>query len=175
MPNFRELITLPTGLYGIDVGLMYIKETLSTYEKAYNLDKDPPFQRGYVWSDFQRQAYVEYFLSGGKSGRNIYFNCPNFQNVPDPLNKGGMTLVDGKQRISAVLGFLEGKVKPFGYAFSEFTDKPTPLYHSLRFNVNSLSDPLAVVDWYLAMNTGGSIHTKEDLQSAYNYKKSLKK
>ena len=32
------------------------------------LDLDPPFQRGHVWTDDQRSAYMEYILSGGYTG-----------------------------------------------------------------------------------------------------------
>ena len=122
----------------------------------------------------QKIAFIEYQLKGGFSGKHIFWNSPNWDSVAkknDPLQ-----LVDGKQRINAVLDFLDNKIKIFGgYSINDFEDKLKFTEPDFIFHVNNLKTQLDVVNWYLGLNTGGSIHTKEDLKSAYDYYKILTK
>ena len=104
---------------------------------------------------------------GGGSGKDIYFNCKGWMGSFD----GPMVLVDGQQRINAVLDFLNNKVKAFGYFYDEYTDKLNSIDQDFIFYVNNLSDYKDVLRWYLALNTGGTIHTKEEIDKV---KKMLK-
>jgi uncharacterized protein with ParB-like and HNH nuclease domain len=126
-----------------------------------------------VWSAQQKIAYVEYILKGGFSGRDIFFNYPNWGAFTRP--KGDvpaiMELVDGKQRLTSIIGFLKNEFPVFGHYRDDYTDHLPD--KGLRFNINNLEWRKDVVEWYIGMNTGGSIHTDEDLAPAYELLKSL--
>lgn len=123
------------------------------------LDMNPEFQRAHVWTEAQQRAYVEYALKGGSSGREIYFNCVGWQNS----FKGPFVLVDGKQRLEAVLKFLRNELAVFdGNYFKDFTGH-LPTTAAFNFNVNDLPTMKEVLTWYLEMNTGGTPHTKEEI------------
>jgi len=149
-----------------------IISNLDRYKEQWNLNMDPDFQRGYIWSDMQKIAYIEFLLSGGTTGREIYFNAPGWGkgNADEP-----MVLVDGKQRLNAIISFMKGEFEVFAAAnYSDLTWSDRENL-DIYFNVNDLEDPKDVIRWYLGMNTGGAIHTEEDLQPAYNALKNLKK
>lgn len=78
-----------------------IRESAWKYEKRKELIIDPDFQRHDVWKQRQKSELIESILMG----------------IPIPLmylfedKNGKKQVVDGRQRISAILDFLEGKFK----------------------------------------------------------------
>lgn len=164
--KFKDIPRFPHSNYVIDVEWNHLKGWLKDIKDDIGLDFDPPYQRGYVWNEDQKIAYVEYCLRGGFSGKDIFWNSARWQGGGMP---GVMEIVDGKQRVSAVLDFLDNKFKAFGSHYSEFTDSPRLMEGRFKFHINNLETPLEVVKWYLGMNQGGSIHTEKDLAPAYEF------
>lgn len=144
--------------YAVTVFWSYLEDQLNNWAES-NLDLEPDFQRAHVWTLAQQSAYVEYILRGGLSGRDIYFNCVGWQAAYD----GPFVIVDGKQRLAAVRGFLRDHVPVFGHRFSEIEGR---LPHAARFtfHVNDLATREEVLQWYLDMNARGTPHTPEELQ-----------
>jgi len=154
--KFRSIKEFPKCNRVYDFDLIGMRE----YLEKQNLQFDPIYQRGYVWTQEQKISYVEYFLKIPVSGNHIFLNQSEWD-LP-------LEIVDGKQRLTALFDFLDNKIPAFGYLFSEFEDK-FPLHATLRVYVNDLKTQKEVVEWYLSMNTGGSIHTEKDLHPAYDY------
>lgn len=153
-----------TSNYVIHIDISYLAETLAHYASHWpdnpdNYQLDPDFQRGHVWTQDKQIAFVEYLLRGGKSSRDIYFNCPGWMYNFD----GPMQLVDGKQRIEAALAFLRGDFKVFGSYYSEFTDRIRMANAHFIFHVNDLKTRAEVLQWYLDLNSGGMMHTDDEL------------
>lgn len=145
-----------------------LERTLSRYNKDGQLQLDPEFQRAHVWTEEKQRAYVEFVLKGGKSSRDIFFNMAGWMSSW----KGPMYLVDGKQRIEAVSKFLRNELEIFitqdvnfahGYFFKDFKDS-LPWEASFTFHVNDLKSYSEVLQWYLDLNTGGVIHTPEEIE-----------
>jgi hypothetical protein len=163
--KFRDIKQYPFAGYHVNVSWNYLEEWLDQHEKdIMKLDMDPEYQRGYVWDEYQKVSYVENQLRGGFSGKDIFWNCPTWMHFNAKMNI--IELVDGKQRISAVLDFLHGKIKAFGLYIHEFEDVIPHMNPAFSFHVNNLKSRKDIVEWYLGMNTGGSIHTEEDLKPA---------
>ena len=169
--KFRDISQMTQAKYSCSIFWEDLQHWIDRQADGIPTDLDPPYQRGYVWTEEQKTAYLEYILKGGISGKDIFWNCPGWMNS----FKGPMELVDGKQRVSAVLDFLNNKVKVFGQYYNEFGDRPGMSEAYFTFHINNLTDRKAVVQWYLDMNTGGSVHTEKDLQPAYDMMKELEK
>lgn len=92
--------------YTVDHQLGYLEQAIESYVQEDGLDLDPDFQRAHVWTEAQQIAFMEYLLRGGTSGRDIYTNCPGWQMGS---RKGPYVLVDGKQRLTAVLRWLRSE------------------------------------------------------------------
>lgn len=92
------------------------------------------------------------------SGRDIYFNnASHLNNYEEPY-----LCVDGLQRLTACLGFLQKEFKVFDTYYTEF-DGVLPNNVSLICNINDLKTRKEVLNWYLEMNSGGTPHKKEEL------------
>lgn len=145
--------------YKVNVGWRYLKEHINR-DRRPSFNMNPDFQRGRVWTKKQKIAYVEFKLRGGSGSDIIQTNCPGWMND----FRGPYVLVDGKQRLNAVLDFLDDKIKVFNhYYYSEFEDN---IHHSCDFLwcVNDLKTRKEVLIWYLELNTGGTPHTKAEIE-----------
>lgn len=172
--RFQDIPQFPFASYRVNIGWDYLETWIESHDNDYyKLDLDPPYQRGYVWTMEQKTAYVEYQLRGGFSGRDIFWNCPNWMGRSEARGST-IEIVDGKQRLSAVREFLAGKVPAFGLMRSEFEGRQR-MDEGFVFHINNLTDPKDVVRWYLGINRGGSIHTDEDLRPALELLESLEK
>lgn len=157
--NFQEIVPFTRSPnYSIHVSWKYLKRQLDEWNCDGSLDLDPEFQRGHVWTDAQRTAFVEFVLRGGVGSSQIRFNHPGWNSD----YKGTMQLVDGKQRLTAVLKFLDNEVPAFGCLYKDFTGY---LSHDvcLHFLVNDLKTEKEVLTWYLEINAGGTPHTDDEL------------
>ena len=179
----------PSPGYAVHVDWKYLEPHLVEWGQEKNnelgpnagVDLDPDFQRAHVWTEQQQVAYVEYILHGGVSGRDIYFNCKGWGRGYE----GPFVLVDGKQRLEAVRKFLRDELTifkdlrhPQGYAasgvkFSDFTDR-LPFQAMFIFHVNDLKKRADVLRWYLEMNTGGTVHSSEEISKVQRMLESAK-
>lgn len=104
---------------------------------------------------------MEFKLRGGDGADLILFNCPGWK---DDF-RGPFVLVDGKQRLSAVLRFLNNELKVFGYYLNEFEDKIMKRVPcSFIFCINNLPTMNDVYKWYIEVNSGGTPHSKEEIE-----------
>lgn len=123
------------------------------------LDLNPDFQRAHLWTTAQQIAYIEYILQGGSSGRELYFNCTGWGYTW----KGPYVIVDGKQRLQAVRRFMANEIPAFGHILSEYEDEPDILVARFSWNVAAVETRAEVLQWYLQFNSGGSVHTQDEL------------
>lgn len=169
--KFRDIKQFPRSTYSVDVDWSHLKNYLQDLKENEGVNLNPIYQRGYVWTERQKTEYLEHILRGGFSGRDIFWNSANWQSAGET---GVLELVDGQQRVKTVLQFLDNKVPIFdGYYFQDFTDRMRTINARFRSHINNLPTQLEVVEWYLGMNKGGSIHTEEDLKPAYDYRNEL--
>lgn len=161
MAKFNEIPQFTFGSYEVDIHIRYLEKALKGYEEDYNLEMNPDFQRGNVWTEEQQIKFIEFFFRGGKSARVIYFNIGEWSDKKD-TDIPQMVCVDGLQRITAMLRFLHNEIPLFGYYLNEYEDKITN-DNTFRFNINNLPYKKDVVKWYLEMNSGGTVHSKEEL------------
>jgi hypothetical protein len=151
------------GDYQVNMGFDYIFEWIEKHQQDIpnfaKLNLDPDFQRPHVWSKTQQKNWLQYWFSGGRSGRIIYFNHPGWMREW----AGEFVLVDGKQRLEAIRAFRDNEIKVYGSYYREYTDKPRFANIDLLFNVNTLRTRQEVLAWYLQMNGGGTPHTRKEL------------
>lgn len=155
------------GNYEVFIPLTNLEEQLKRYDEGYGLELNPDFQRGYVWTREQQIAWLEFFFRGGRTSRVIYFNCTEFScghaTNRDACDIEGMVCVDGLQRLTALRAFLNNEVPIFGTYYKDFEDKLIWSEHGVYFNVNSLQTRKELLTWYIEMNSGGTVHSEEEL------------
>ena len=124
----------------------------------YGLELNPDFQRGHVWDEPRQIAFVEHLLRGGVGSNEIRFNHTEWMRSFE----GDFVLVDGLQRLTACMKFLQNKITAFGYLYYKYQDSPS-ISVSLTFRVNDLRTRAEVLNWYLELNSGGVAHTQAEL------------
>jgi len=145
--------------------LDYVEHMLDRWNASYGLDLNPDFQRGHVWSESQQAKFIEYLAKGGKCP-TIMFNSPVFGGY---LSTGKMSeevvLVDGKQRLTAVLKFINNNLAIFGGVFiDDFEDKERFLKSTdIMYVVNKLQTRKELLQWYIEINEGQVAHTLEEI------------
>lgn len=148
--------------YRVNVGWDYLPHHYTHHVKDYSLNVCPDFQRGYVWNLEQKVKYVEYILQGGQSGRELWFNCPDWMGSVRVLNE--YVLVDGKQRLDAALGFLNNEFPIFGGNYRrDFTGVLRMCGPGFVWNINTLKTRDECLQWYVDLNRGGTVHTEDEI------------
>lgn len=161
MPKFREIKQFTKAPdYNVDIFLPEVEHQINRYITNYKLDLSPDFQRKHVWTKEQQTKYIEFLLKGGTSSRIIYFNCPGFR---QGHAKQPMVIVDGKQRIQAIIEFLNSRIKAFNHFYSDYEDNLSSII-TVKFSINELEKRSEILQWYLDINTGGTIHSTEEIK-----------
>ncbi len=172
MPRFSDIQRLmPGGSYTIDVSLSDLERWIASQDEDSGTDLDPDFQRDHVWTAEQQTKYVEFILRGGQSQITLYWNHPayNADKHPHCDLSNQLVLVDGKQRLTACLKFMRGEIPVFGHTIDQFedpVDRRCALGMSgarLRMNINNLQTRAEVLQWYLDLNDGGVVHSREEI------------
>jgi len=158
--DFQKIPQITQANYKIDVFWLHFEEQIKQMSDGVELVIEPEFQRAHVWTDEQRTKYIEWILRGGKSGKDILWNCAGWMGK----FTGPLYLVDGLQRITAVRKFLNNEIPVFGTLYKDFSSKPNMLRCGFIFYVNDLKNYTDVLKWYLAINSGGTIHTEEEIE-----------
>lgn len=158
IPKFKEF-----GIINpINFGFVSYVDFVNGQIEKYNLQLNPDFQRGHVWTQDQQEKYIEFILRGGKTGRDFYFNWNKKTNE--------YACVDGLQRTTAFMKFVNGEIKVFDQYFDEFGftkmetgGNPLPEFR-VNVYINYLEGKKEILEWYFDMNAGGTPHTSDEIK-----------
>jgi hypothetical protein len=156
IPQFTQ-----PGNWECDYDFASFVKFIEKAEITEKLEMNPDFQRGHVWTVAQQIAYIEFLLKGGKTARTIYLNHSGWQRSEHESDS--YVCVDGLQRATAIKGFVNNEFRVFGYLYNEFEGSPR-IMQGVRININDLKTRKDVLQWYLEFNSGGTIHTPEELE-----------
>lgn len=157
-----DIRTMASGLYGvIELGIKH-------EEDNYII---PKYQRGLVWSLENKQNLIQSIMLGSPIGEFIFAK----QEVDEKNDYHvDWTIIDGQQRINALREFVTNQFNDKDsryfkdYSYREMTYLVELFSNFTAMYIQDLSEP-AQVEVYLAKNTGGVVHSKEELQKAKNY------
>ncbi len=163
MAKLEDIPKLLQSHYTVTIPFLHIPESLDRYktdqeDTGFKFELNPVFQRGHVWTSIQQSKYIEWVVMGGESGLDVYFNHERWMSD----FRADMVCVDGLQRLTAINLFLNDGVKIWGKRFSEYDDPKYLNRRYLRFNIGAHNQQ-NVLRWYLQMNSGGTVHSKEEL------------
>ena len=172
---YLKVRPMPNAAYTVDWLLSGLEKSLASIQSSMEMaggsfDLNPDFQRGHVWTDAQRAAYVEALLRNMTTGR-ILFNCPGWTNNPDAggdIPSNTFQCIDGLQRLTAVRKFLAGEISVFGGMVAEDLRgspfDPFRMTYRLQIGVYEFSTRAELLQFYLDLNVGGSAHEPQEIE-----------
>ncbi len=169
--RFREIPQyIGRGGYHVDMPMTSLVKWIADQEnindpagEVPNLQLRPDFQRDLCWTAAEQVSYIEFMLRGGRTSRELYFNCPSWSTTVEPGGYNEFVLVDGLQRITAIQAFVNNKIKAFGSYRREYTDFERG-YTGVEVNINYLGTKALVLEWYLQINAMGRPHAPAEIK-----------
>lgn len=158
--RFDDIPQFPKSGYQVDVSWRDLLMTVERHVARDGLNLEPDFQRGHVWTEEQRIAYVEYILRGGEGGKDLCFNCPGWQGGG---KFGPYEILDGKQRLTSAMMFMRNELPAFGRMFREYTGN-LRYYAGFKWRIFELPTRADVLRYYLSMNAAGTPHSADEIQ-----------
>lgn len=168
-----------------DVGFEDIERTVENLNNLLPLDLNPEFQRGHVWTHEQSVAYIEALFMNklSKQAKIISFNRTGYskqinENSSDYDERltNKMLCIDGLQRLTALLNFIRNPEfcvfpeteKELGYKLNYETMKQHralwDLDYYIRFEFYEFDTYAELLKFYLDFNSGGTVHSDEEIQ-----------
>lgn len=151
----------------IQAGWLAERSALPPDDDQY-LVLDPSFQRGAVWTLAQKRAWIESILADLPLPA-IFIN--RFGTVGGGHEKYGFKdiVIDGQQRIRALVAFMAGEFKVHG---EKFTDQDEVFRRRFRMTVvtpviyTTFDNEVDCAKLYLTLLTAGTAHTEAELDKA---------
>lgn len=152
--NLADIFQPPRFTSEIDVSLDYFADAIARDEVNFN----PVYQRGHRWTQTQKEEFMGHLLTGGE------VNALIFQRVPD---EGNAEVLDGKQRATAILEWLEGKVAAKVNGTRVFRRDVTAGLKRVSIRIRYINLPFEQrKTFYVKLNSAGTPHTAEELAAA---------
>lgn len=127
----------------------------------------PDYQRGHVWTEEQQARFIGFLAEGGEAPPIFVQRWPLEANLPDEL-------IDGLQRVTAVVRFMRNEVpmeladgtRMFLRDFSESDQHFLTGYGGPRMEIRYVQLPTRaeVLHFYLRLNRGGTPHSDDEIK-----------
>lgn len=136
---------------------------------------DPPFQRGSVWTEVQKQAWIESILMDIGLPSIFVNRFPR----KHPIYGYRDVVIDGQQRLRATAEFMQDKFRVRGELWSE-QDLPFQRGFRMSMGVTSVvycafETERECVELYLKLLKAGTAHTTAEIKKAEDYLKKVSK
>ena len=98
-----------------DLTVTAITSSLGSFLDMYaegEYDFDPEYQRGLVWTTEQKQAFIKALMIGKAEIQPIFIYNPT-------KRKARMEILDGKQRLTAILEYVRGNFEVEGLYYKD--------------------------------------------------------
>lgn len=147
-----------------DVRLVFNNATINSVIHRYHyfgVDMEPDYQREYVWDDKDREMLLDSIFYNADIGK-LVFNQLGYDSTTGNLYE----IIDGKQRLSTLVGYYENRWPYRGVYYNELSgkDRSRFLNHSLSYADLTNADRATVLQVFLVLNKGGRPMDPEQLR-----------
>jgi len=129
----------------------------------FGVDFKPPYQRDLCWSIDDKKKLTDSIMHHLDIGKFVFKRLPFKVNAPDS------EIVDGKQRLNAILEFYGDQFRYKGFLYSELSFKDKHTFNDCPIVSAMLSegtDLKTILNIFLSINVTGRQPTEEDLSKA---------
>lgn len=162
---YRTVSPLPTSTGALTISLFALNRTLDAFrEDADIFELQPDFQReNNAWTREQQISYIENLIRG-IAPADLKFNSDNW-NSKGANEIERIVCIDGLQRITAMLAFLNNEFAVFGnLKADDLYETPfSPKSIKIRYEMYNLETREELLNFYIKLNSGGTVHTEEEI------------
>lgn len=160
---------LRTAQWQADYQWSRLEQGLERLASQYGeLELNPDFQRGHVWTPEQQVAFITSCLRGvvASNGFLIQLNCPSWSDKYDATDlPPGLQCIDGLQRYTAVVEFVRGNIRPFGFSADELANtRFSPARFYMKVAIHGFTKRADLLEHYLSINAGGTPHSADEIE-----------
>lgn len=145
-------------------------ESLLNMVYYFGVDFDVDYQRDHVWSLEDKIALIDSIFNNVDIGKFVF--------VERHLGHNGKLyeIIDGKQRLTAICEFIEGRFKYKGYTFAELsgTDKNKLTSHGISYGYLENPSRRAIFETFIKLNTAGRPMENKDIDKVKKLLNELK-
>ena len=169
----------------VNIDIRHLKDWMNNFTGTHDdysetdilLELNPEFQRGHVWNLDKQIAFIENLLRGIDINKIIRFNDLTMypHDDADDFLQNKILCIDGLQRLTAIIDFIDGKYKIFNNQLNyqdilNHPDKPSMrrIFNNalIQFDFLQITSYKELLEYYIDLNTGGVAHTQADIQIA---------
>jgi hypothetical protein len=148
-------------IQNIDLRLNYSQRDLGDILSKvfhFGVNFEPDYQRDYVWELEDKVSLVDSIFNNIDIGKFVFIR-KNY------TNERLYEVLDGKQRINAILDFYEDRFQYKGKYFSDLSYRDQNHFEGYTVNIAEISDitPKQVLQYFLMVNKTGRVMSKEQL------------
>lgn len=173
MNSIIRPLPIATTFFNIKVARLakyFENEKKNVEESGGKFELEPDFQRGHVWNLQQQIAFMENVIRG-IAPIDFKFNCSTWDIKNNDIefvgiNKFDFVCIDGLQRITAILSFLNNEYKIFDtYYAKDLNNTSFDLrkYHVI-INIYQFTTKKELLQFYIDLNSGGTVHSENEIK-----------
>lgn len=129
---------------------------------SFGVDFDPDYQRDFVWNDKDREKLIDSIFNNIQIGNFVFVELP-WRGREYPAYQ----ILDGKQRLSAIVDFYLNKFKYQGYYFNDLIREDQNWFKHFPVSVAELPENTPrekVLRQFILLNTTGHVVGEEQLE-----------
>lgn len=169
-PTNQPLFKKKEKAYVENLTINHVTSCLGNFLHDYtdgSYDFGPVYQRDLIWTKEQKQAFLEALVSGQAKIEPTFIKRPFKEGQPD------FEVLDGKQRLNAILDYVHGDFPIYGLYYNQLSDMniqilydvPMVFKHIVYYGPNGRAEmPLDIkLELFLQENDYGTHVSKEHL------------
>jgi hypothetical protein len=125
----------------------------------FGVDFDVDYQRDHVWTLDDKIALIDSIFNNVDIGKFVFVERPM------GCDRKLLEIIDGKQRLTAICEFVEGRFQYNGYYYDElsFSDKNKINSHGISYGYLENPSRRAIFETFIKLNTAGRPMKNEDI------------
>ena len=134
---------------------------LSSKYYKFGVEMNPDYHRDLLWSEEDKISLIDSIFKGVEIGKFAFISLPWKENSPS------YEILDGKQRMNALIDFYEDKFKYKGFYFSQLTTPDRYYFLDYNITVGKTNEQITQdqkYQYFLRLNTTGKPQDKSHLE-----------
>lgn len=135
--------------------------SLLTNYFSFGVDMEPEYQRGVVWELSDKQKLIESIFEGIEIGKFVFIHL-GYGREGGPMYE----ILDGKQRLTAIVEFVTDRFQYKGKYFSELSHEDQSYFESFSITMGETREIMTLeqkAQYFLRLNVSGVQQDEEHL------------